>query len=607
MKKILLYINSSIKRRLIFYLSLCFAIFIISSNMLSYFLSINTLRSQAIQSTEQNLTAVLVEMDETFEEAVFLAESLVENATFQSRLREHYSTVEEMYSVALDGDMELANLIGDKDDIYTIYILSQNDIAFKSTLNSFGTLNYKQANWYQTIISQDKPLWFSPQDGSIITDTTSGRYIMMGMPYQDKATGINNGVLIVEIAEEAVLSSPESGNFQDRYVLVLDEYNRQIMPSSSDTSNISFPILQDISNDPDNFSFDNGESRRTIQTSYAHIVMLQSSITGWKLLGITPNSEMYGILEYMPLILILLTIITVVICARVLTILSRKITHPINDLQDKMKSVEDGDLSVRMPIHGADELAQLASGFNHMTLQINELMNLVYEKQKLIRDTEFKALQSQINPHFLYNSLDSIVWLLKLKQYDDAQSMLQNLITLFRITLSKGKELIPISNELDSIRSYLAIQQIRYSNKFDYEFIIDEGVYDYITIKTILQPLVENAIYHAISPQKSKINIKIIVAEEKDNITFCIQDNGCGINAEKLQLLKSRFSEISYAPMQSVDISKDPGGYGLQNVNDRIKLYFGEKFGLFVESEEGVGTTMTIKTGKKLIIDFEKG
>jgi two-component system sensor histidine kinase YesM len=267
--------------------------------------------------------------------------------------------------------------------------------------------------------------------------------------------------------------------------------------------------------------------------------------------------------------------------------LSKKYTTPITSMQDSMKHVEDGDLHVHLEPVGEDEFADLAKSFNHMVKRIRALINVVYEKQVQLRKSEYKALEAQINPHFLYNSLDSIIWLLKMGQSNDAIIMLNNLVILFRIALSKGNELISIQKEIQHIESYLIIQSMRYSKKFDYRLDVPEKFTKYKTLKLLLQPLVENAIYHGLSEDKPKLTIEVDVMGIYDRIIFVVKDNGAGIPPKKLDKLKDI--------LQDDDMSdNDSDSYGLRNVNGRIKAYFGSEYGLTVDSVLGEGTTIFV-------------
>lgn len=227
-------------------------------------------------------------------------------------------------------------------------------------------------------------------------------------------------------------------------------------------------------------------------------------------------------------------------------------------------------------------------------MKIRKLVDSIYDKQELLRKSEFKALQAQINPHFLYNSLDSIIWLLRMDRTNEAIVILQNLIVLFRIFLSKGHEVIPVRQEVRHLDSYLQIQSMRYSRKFTYTVDVPEEYKDFYTLKLILQPLVENSIYHGMSAEHGSIHIHVSLIMGKDTLTFRVEDTGQGMSEEQLERLRESIQVQAKREEDVLASSEKEGGYGLQNVNERIKIYFGAQYGLSIESKQGEGTTVNV-------------
>ena len=234
------------------------------------------------------------------------------------------------------------------------------------------------------------------------------------------------------------------------------------------------------------------------------------------------------------------------------------------------------------------EIKILSDSFGHMSVRIKELMEKVRREETELRKTELKALQAQINPHFLYNTLDSIQWMCERGETDNASKMVGALAKLFRISISRGHELITIKDEINHVKNYLVIQSFRYREQFSYSFEVDEKLETFLCNKITLQPLVENAIYHGIDRLVDEGEIKITVKEAEDDqndILMIVEDNGVGMSEEQCRkiLCKER---------------SDSSGIGVKNVNDRLKIYFGEKYGLTVKSELDVGTVMTARIPK---------
>ena len=273
-----------------------------------------------------------------------------------------------------------------------------------------------------------------------------------------------------------------------------------------------------------------------------------------------------------------------------LLIYRKLLNKPMKELIRAMKNFEThaDDFSYTPRSLSVTELSALNDSFVHMASQIKELMERVRAEETELRKTELKALQAQINPHFLYNTLDSIQWMCEQGKTESAAAMVSALAKLFRISISRGRELIPIKDEVQHAKSYLVIQSYRYRNQFTYSFDVDEDLENYLCNKITVQPLIENAIYHGIDRMvdEGEITVSVKQADDcADDILITVSDNGIGMTDEQCEsiLKKSRSGS---------------GGIGVKNVNDRLKIYFGDRYGITVKSELDVGTTVTVRIPK---------
>jgi two-component system sensor histidine kinase YesM len=264
--------------------------------------------------------------------------------------------------------------------------------------------------------------------------------------------------------------------------------------------------------------------------------------------------------------------------------ISQKVSQPIKRLERKMKLVEKGDFDIYLEVKGEDEVKKLSKSFNIMVARIKQLMQEIILEQEAKRKSEFKALQAQINPHFLYNTLDSIVWMNENQKHEGVTTMVAALAKFFRVSISRGNEIISVSDEIEHARSYLTIQEVRYKDKFDFIIDAEPEVLKYKTLKLILQPIIENAIYHGINQLHEKGKIKIKVSIENDNILFSVTDNGYGIRPSVLKNILVMESQ-----------NEQTSGVGLKNVNERIKLCYGREYGIEINSELDIGTTVNIR------------
>ena len=267
---------------------------------------------------------------------------------------------------------------------------------------------------------------------------------------------------------------------------------------------------------------------------------------------------------------------------------SRIFTRKIEELTKNMDRVNHGSREVTVNSDSGDEVGILVNSFRNMMDEINRLIDEVYVNKIALKEYELKALQAQINPHFLYNTLDAIGWMCEEERSKEAVEMVNALARLFRISISRGHELIPIEKEVEHARSYLKIQKFRYKDQFEYEFQVDESCLGYYCNKITLQPIIENAIYHGIDRMVDQGFITIRIFPDGEDIVFQVEDNGIGMTEEQCsQFLKQEGSD-----------RQGLGGIGIKNVNDRIKIYFGEKYGISIESELDEGTCVTIRMPK---------
>ncbi len=290
----------------------------------------------------------------------------------------------------------------------------------------------------------------------------------------------------------------------------------------------------------------------------------------------------------------LVTTIVVIMLAIALTVYAAKsVTVPIRKLCDVTSKVAEGDFTVKTKVMAEDEIAVLTRNFNDMTKEIGILIEDMKRQQENLHMIEMQLLQAQINPHFLYNTLDTIVWLAEAKQTEEVVAMVTYLSDFFRTTLSKGKDFITVEEEKLHIESYLKIQHFRYQDTMDYEIAIDEELYEFTIPKLMLQPLIENAICHGIRNKRGKGHIQITGAIDDGEIVFQVIDNGCGMSTDELQKLRNSIEK-------NESYSAKDGGFGIVNVNQRIHAYYGENYGVFFESEAGEGTTARVHIGCKL-------
>jgi two-component system sensor histidine kinase YesM len=331
---------------------------------------------------------------------------------------------------------------------------------------------------------------------------------------------------------------------------------------------------------------DQGIDTKDIKGINYELINKGSTYTGWKTIGVFPVNESLKPITYMRYLSYMVAFLIFILASVLALVFSRAIANPISKLRGLMKNAEEGDFSVRFNSKYQDEIGQLGNSFNNMIKRIKDLIDVVQNEEKAKRKAEIEILQAQIKPHFLYNTLDTIQWMAREHEADNIVEIVESLTNLLRIGLNKGGGIIELEQEIKHVESYLIIQKIRYEDKLNYRIEVDENIMKYNVIKLILQPLVENAIYHGIKEKRGSGMIVITGKEEEGKIHIQVSDNGIGMTEEKL-------NEINTL-LKGSDSKNNKIGYGILNVNDKIMLNFGNEYGLHFSSTYGVGTVVDI-------------
>lgn len=580
------------QKRLMFFFVLLSFIPVLSISVLIHVLYSNFIIKMAEESSVETIDLVCGDIDTLFHDTYTLCNLIAGDIKMQKYLRMDFQSIQEQYSIDLEGSMDLASISTYRKDIFGFYVLGQNGGRYKSNYSSFKPEDQRETMWYQEIISQDQSLWFTPHMGSfIVRSSISDHFISVGIPFIDKGSGKKSGIVAADIKEEVITQKIRHG-INNGFICIIDGEGEILFQSGSEdfesaTPSIFGMLTDKILSTPPSGS---GESQ-LIPDSHYLIISRKLTNPDWKIVGII-DKELLTQGSRQITIIVLLVLSGVAIASFFSAVyISGSVSKPVLYLSDTMKNVEQGDLSVRIKELYPEEFNRLGRSFNKMLSQIQVLMAQIYEEQCKLKNSELKALQSQIQPHFLYNSLDSIIWLLRLGKDQDAQKMLTELSTLFKISLSKGKEVITIQEELQHITSYLIISNMIYSKKFEYTVACDPSLYPYKTLKLLIQPLVENAINHAVPIKGQKLCIHVTICEDQGELIISVHDSGTGISSEELLRLQKFLWSANTQNMVE-------NGYGLYNVNERIHVFFGAQYGIQITSHPGEGTIVSIRLPK---------
>lgn len=396
----------------------------------------------------------------------------------------------------------------------------------------------------------------------------------------DSSTNQIKGVILIDIKLDAIKNIIENSRPGTAGFIYIMDMNKEIVytPVNNIVYRIKNEWIENINNDIIIKNI-NGENYQ--------LTKIDSKYTGWETIGVFPESESLRVIKYIRYYSFVVAILALIIAEILVIIFTRSIVNPIQKLKRLMRKAQEGDLTVSFNAKYNDEIGELGGSFNTMVKEINNLIKLVQIEEKNKRLAEMNVLQAQIKPHFMYNTLDTIRWMAEEHNEEDIVEIIEAFTNLLRISLSKGKEIISVKEELSHVQSYLIIQKIRYEDKLDYEIQFDKEILDYKLIKLILQPLVENAIYHGIKEKRGNGKILITGKIEDNLLCFTVADNGRGMDEETLNKINNM--------LNNNDGNKNQIGYGIFNVNERIKLIHGNEYGLVYRSILGEGTIVELR------------
>lgn len=478
------------------------------------------------------------------------------------------------YALVIFPDVESAAFLDTQNEIY--YTDKNMNEDYDRAVDSDIVKSIKNSNGIN--------LWFPMQIRTFLVKDENEAVLTLGKKVLDIDGGNMLGALILNIKESSIasiydkLGTSKGGNY-----FIVDGEGRII--SSKDKKELFNTTNSELTG----VILKSGSSmQKTMEIDHEEILITSMPVEkmGWALVNRINLAQLTSETRKLSFITLWIGIICLVIAVLGGSMLSSLIAKPIMSLTKKMQKVKEGSLDIQYDANSTDEIGLLASGFNSMLERIRGLLDKVKAEQKKKREYELALIQAQIKPHFLYNTLDLIYIFSSMGRNAEAQSTTKNLADFYRIVLSKGKEIITIEEELKNVENYLSIQRVRYSDIFDYEIKAEEGVLAFDIPKLTIQPLVENSIYHGLKLKGSFGRLLIESYLQGGDVIIRITDDGVGIPGERLKKVLEQTEESRQS-------------FGLTSVNERIKLYFGEEYGLQVESVPNEGTTATIRIPKR--------
>ena len=479
---------------------------------------------------------------------------------------------------------QFETILDSRSDIRNVGIISKSGrmLINNGSKSVNHDLNLNTQEWYTQALNSPEGLTLTSSHVQHIISGERPWVITLSRGIRDRSgSGEKEGVFFIDLNYSAISGLCDQSTVGTKgYAFILDAKGnivyhpqQQQLYNELQTENIS--LIMDT--DEDTVLTGTGNNGKLYSIS-------RSDKTGWTVVDCTNVRELLSKSRQAQSIYVLTAVVLVIVALLFSRFMARSITLPIQKLRDSMKKVQEGDFSVSdVVVDSRNEIGSLTKSFDVMTRRIQELMEQNVHEQEQKRKSELKALQSQINPHFLYNTLDSIIWMAEGKKNEEVVLMTASLARLLRQSISNEDEVVPIANEVEYARGYLTIQKMRYKDKLEFQIDVDPSILHIPLIKLVLQPIIENAIYHGLKYKESK-GLLIIKGFPKDgNAVLQVIDDGVGMDEETLAHIYDRH-KVNY----------HSNGVGVYNVQKRLKLYYGEDYGITYESAPGEGTTATI-------------
>lgn len=477
---------------------------------------------------------------------------------------------------------QFQTIMESRDDIYNVAAVAKNGryIINRGDDELTGYVDIESLDWYQVAMESKSGIAVSSSHVQNAIQSSYKWVITLSRALVNNQTGEREGLFFVDLNYSAISDLCNNNSIEEKgYIFVLDaEGNivyhpkQQLMYGGLKTENID-AIMEC---EEDSLIIDEGGESKLY-------TMSKSKRTGWTVVGAAYTSELLKNNEQAQMWYLLVASILLLAVIGISGIISREITKPIRSLRDSMRKVQNGQFDTHVEVITENEIGSLGRSFNLMTSEIRALMEQNVYEQKQKRKSELKALQAQINPHFLYNTLDSIIWMSEAGENDEVVEMTSALARLLRQSISNDQEEVELEKEIEYVKNYLTIQKMRYKDKLEFFIYVDPRVAHVPVIKLVLQPLVENAIYHGIKYKETKGNLKIYAKPVDGRVEIVVADDGIGMDEDVMEHI---FDEHRKEQKRN--------GVGVPNVQKRLQLQYGSEYGIRYESVKGAGTKVVI-------------
>ncbi len=481
----------------------------------------------------------------------------------------------------------ISNLVNTRNDTVNIYILGEREASFRYESNQSPTVSelppvlpvVRHTDWYRQVVAANgRVVWFGIRESFLDNSTAEHKPVFIfGRALKDVwGSGEIIGVMLYELDPEVIQNLLSEIDFNAHGSTIIVDQNKRVV---ADNGAGALKHVHGM-NLPEGRS---GISNAVLNGEEMLVVSEELAINGWKLVGMAPAKYLVKDSREIGLYTFCLAVVFMFVAVILAIVVARHVHNPVHTLLHSMRRAREGEFDTRISARRKDEFGILFENFNIMVSRIKSLIDELYFQRLLKKEMQLKMLASQINAHFIYNTLDSIHWLSRIHKVDEISTMIFGLSKYLRISLSSGKDKVTVREAVELVESYLSIQKTRYQDKFKVEMQVDPELLNYRVLKFVFQPLVENAIYHGLENKKGVGLLQIKWQKSENMLYFEVKDNGVGIPAEKMREIRE---SLNRNDMQEENF------FALKNINSQIKLTYGQQYGLQIDSAEGIGTTV---------------
>ena len=547
----------------------------------------NTVLTNSMEYTNQLINQMNADVDSYIGYMENISQMILMNADVSTYLNNDYEDIESRMLAKGRIVNQFETILDIRSDITNLAIIGTNGryILNRGLDDINPYLDVKQKEWYKKAVEGSGKIFIS---SSHVQNLVNGKYqwvVSLSRAIVDKQNNEVIGALLVDLNYNVINNLCKKISLGNKgYVFLLDEQGNIIYHPKQQLiyNGLNNEKTLEVKECKDSFFITEGKQERKLY------VLSRSEKTGWTAVGVANVSELFEQKLQTQHLYLISAVVLLFIAMLLSFLISRAITRPIKHLQDSMKEVEKGNFHMKVETKGSEEIANLGKSYNIMIQTVEELMENQVKDQELKRKSELRALQAQINPHFLYNTLDSIVWMAEEGKNQEVVTMTSSLARLFRQSISNEAEEVTLRQEIDYVKNYLIIQKMRYQEQLSYDIQVPESILNYYVIKLVLQPLVENALYHGVKYKEGVGTILVDGYETEDTVVLQIIDDGIGMDEEEL----SHLFEKRTGTYKSNRVA-------VRNIHNRIQLHYGKDYGLRFESKKGFGTKVIVTLPKR--------